>query len=129
MPIVAMHTLAQFRVDWASFLCLYEKTNAEMVAHTISAQFFSYEHKRISPPKSSTENERSMVVIETPEGVEVMARQIAGAMARRIVTYAEAGEDCYIDEHMGFIKFGSRVDGSTLPDTTRSVGITVCFLR
>ena len=61
-------------------------------------------------PKSSTENERSMVVIETPEGAEVMARQIAGAMARRIVTYAEAGEDCYIDEHMGFIKFGSRVD-------------------
>ncbi len=61
-------------------------------------------------PKSSTENERSMVVIETPEGAEVMACQIAGAMARRIVTYAEAGEDCYIDEHMGFIKFGSRVD-------------------
>lgn len=61
-------------------------------------------------PKSSTENERSMVVIETPDGVEVMARQIAGAMARRIVTYAEPGEDCYIDEHMGFIKFGSRVD-------------------
>lgn len=61
-------------------------------------------------PKSSTENERSMVVIETPEGTEVMARQIAGAMARRIVTYAEVGEDCYIDEHMGFIKFGSRVD-------------------
>ena len=61
-------------------------------------------------PKASTENERSMVVIETPEGVEVMARQIAGAMARRIVTYAEPGEACYIDEHMGFIKFGSRVD-------------------
>ena len=61
-------------------------------------------------PKASTDNERSSVVIETPEGVEIMARQIAGAMARRIVTYAEAGEDCYIDEHMGFIKFGSRVD-------------------
>lgn len=39
MPIVAMRTLAQFRVDWASFLCLYEKKNAEMVAHTISAAF------------------------------------------------------------------------------------------
>ena len=39
-----------------------------------------------------------------------MARQIAGAMARRIVTYAKADEDCYIDEHLGFIKFGSRVD-------------------
>ena len=61
-------------------------------------------------PKASTENERSMVVIETPEGHTVMARQIAGAIARRIVTYAEVGEDCYIDEHMGFIKFGSRVD-------------------
>ena len=61
-------------------------------------------------PKASTENERSTIIIETPEGQTVMARQIAGAVARRIVTYAEAGEDCYIDEHMGFIKFGSRVD-------------------
>lgn len=61
-------------------------------------------------PKASTENERSTVVIETPDGHVVMARQIAGAMARRIVTYAEVGEECYIDEHMGFIKFGSRVD-------------------
>ena len=61
-------------------------------------------------PKASTENERSMVVIETPEGHTVMARQIAGAVARRIVTYAQPGEECYIDEHMGFIKFGSRVD-------------------
>ena len=61
-------------------------------------------------PKASTENERSMVVIETPEGHMVMARQIAGAVARRIVTYAQPGEECYIDEHMGFIKFGSRVD-------------------
>ena len=61
-------------------------------------------------PKASIENERSTVVIETPEGVEVMARQIAGAVARRIATYAKEGEECYIDEHMGFIKFGSRVD-------------------
>lgn len=61
-------------------------------------------------PKASTENERSMIVIDTPCGHTVMARQIAGAMARRIVTYAQVGEDCYIDEHMGFIKFGSRVD-------------------
>lgn len=61
-------------------------------------------------PKASTENERSMVVIRTPQGVEVMARQIAGAMARRIVTYAEENQECFIDDHMGFIKFGSRVD-------------------
>lgn len=61
-------------------------------------------------PKASTENERSTVVIETPAGQEVLVRQVAGAVARRIVTYANANEECYIDEHMGFIKFGSRVD-------------------
>lgn len=61
-------------------------------------------------PKASTENERSTIVIETPEGVEILTRQIAGAVARRIVTYAEVGEECCIDEHLGFIKFGSRVD-------------------
>ncbi len=61
-------------------------------------------------PKSSTENERSTVVIKAENGQEILARQIAGAMARRIVTYAESGETCAIDEHMGFIKFGSRVD-------------------
>lgn len=61
-------------------------------------------------PKASTENERSTIVIETPEGQTIMARQIAGAVARRIVTYAQVGEECFIDEHMGFIKFGSRVD-------------------
>ncbi len=49
-------------------------------------------------------------MIETPEGVQVLCRQIAGAVARRIVTYAKEGETCEIDDHMGFIKFGSRVD-------------------
>ena len=61
-------------------------------------------------PKASTENERSTVVIETEDGQEVLVRQIAGAVARRIVTSARENEDCYFDEHMGFIKFGSRVD-------------------
>ena len=61
-------------------------------------------------PKASTENERSMIVIRTNHGQDVMARQIAGAVARRIVTYSQEGEECFIDDHMGFIKFGSRVD-------------------
>lgn len=61
-------------------------------------------------PKASTENERSTIVIETPAGQQVLVRQVAGAVARRIVTYAHAGEECFIDEHLGFIKFGSRVD-------------------
>ena len=61
-------------------------------------------------PKASEENEMTDIIITTPDGVDILCRQIAGAMARRIVTYAKEGEDCYIDEHLGFIKFGSRVD-------------------
>lgn len=61
-------------------------------------------------PKSSHENERSTVVIKTHAGTEILLRQIAGALARRIVTYAHAGKPCHLNEHLGFIKFGSRVD-------------------
>lgn len=61
-------------------------------------------------PKASEENEHSDIMITTPDGQDVLVRQIAGALARRIVTYAKEGEECYIDEHMGFIKLGSRVD-------------------
>ncbi len=61
-------------------------------------------------PKSSVENERSTVVIRTPKGQEILMRQVAGAMARRIVTYAQPGTAANIEDHMGFIKFGSRVD-------------------
>lgn len=61
-------------------------------------------------PKSSTENERSTVVIRADNGQEILVRQVAGAIARRIVTYAEPGERADINDHLGFIKFGSRVD-------------------
>lgn len=61
-------------------------------------------------PKSSTENERSTVVIRATNGQEILVRQIAGAIARRIVTYPEPGDPASIEDHMGFIKFGSRVD-------------------
>lgn len=60
-------------------------------------------------PKASTDNERSTIGIET-WGQRVTVRQIAGAMARRIVTYARKGHKADIDNHLGFIKFGSRVD-------------------
>ena len=55
-------------------------------------------------------NVHADTMITTPKGVDVLCRQIAGAVARRIVTYAKEGEECYIDEHLGFIKLGSRVD-------------------
>lgn len=61
-------------------------------------------------PKSSTENERSTILIRANNGDEIVVRQIAGAVARRIVTYAEPGDHITVDEHLGFIKFGSRVD-------------------
>ena len=61
-------------------------------------------------PKSSTDNERTTVVIHTPKFGEILYRQIAGALARRIVNYAEEGEQVVQGQDAGFIKFGSRVD-------------------
>ena len=61
-------------------------------------------------PKSSTENERTTVVINTPKFGEILYRQVAGALARSIVNYAEEGESVQQGEDAGFIKFGSRVD-------------------
>jgi phosphatidylserine decarboxylase len=61
-------------------------------------------------PKSSELNERSTIVIETKEGIEILIRQIAGAVARRIVTYSKENRDILQGEELGFIKFGSRVD-------------------
>jgi phosphatidylserine decarboxylase len=61
-------------------------------------------------PKSSELNERSTIVIETKQGTEILIRQIAGAVARRIVTYAKKNQDVRQGDELGFIKFGSRVD-------------------
>jgi phosphatidylserine decarboxylase len=61
-------------------------------------------------PKSSTENERTTVVMEHNSGRSILMRQIAGALARRIVYYCKEGEQLKQGEEFGFIKFGSRVD-------------------
>ena len=61
-------------------------------------------------PKSSTENERTTTVIEKADGVSVLFRQIAGALAKRIVWYVKEGQQAEQGSEMGFIKFGSRVD-------------------
>jgi len=61
-------------------------------------------------PKSSEENERTTVVVENPVIGEVLYRQVAGAMAKRIVNYAEEGQEVLQGSDSGFIKFGSRVD-------------------
>ncbi|WP_417266041.1 phosphatidylserine decarboxylase family protein [Brumimicrobium sp.] len=61
-------------------------------------------------PKSSTDNERTTFVIEHKNGKEVLFRQIAGALARRICYYVEPGDQAKAGEEFGFIKFGSRID-------------------
>ena len=61
-------------------------------------------------PKSSIDNERTTIVIKNSNNTEIMVRQIAGAMARRIVCYAETGMHLHQGDELGFIKFGSRVD-------------------
>lgn len=62
-------------------------------------------------PKASIENERSIILIRSSfNGKTILLRQIAGALARRIVTYAYTGKKIHFNEHLGFIKFGSRVD-------------------
>ena len=71
---------------------------------------FDGNYHRAWLPKASEENEHADVMLTTDGGVDILSRQIAGAVARRIVTYAKEGEECFIDEHLGFIKLGSRVD-------------------
>ena len=61
-------------------------------------------------PKSSTENERTTIVVESEKTGPILLRQIAGALAKRIILYAKKGEKCSQGHDMGFIKFGSRVD-------------------
>tara|TARA_B110000444_G_scaffold261340_1_gene312767 strand:+ start:12858 stop:13511 length:654 start_codon:yes stop_codon:yes gene_type:complete len=61
-------------------------------------------------PKSSEENERTTIVIKNTEFGEVLYRQVAGALARRIVNYAKVGSEVKQGDDAGFIKFGSRVD-------------------
>ncbi len=74
-------------------------------------------------PKSSTENERTTIVIQNKDGVSVLFRQIAGAMARRIVWYVKEGDQVEQGKQFGFIKFGSRVDVFLPLGTKINVGI------
>lgn len=74
-------------------------------------------------PKSSTENERSTIVIELENKVQILLRQVAGALARRIVTYSREGDFCDENQQLGFIKFGSRVDLYLPMDSEIMVGV------
>lgn len=90
-------------------------TNVHVNRNPISGivSFFKYHPGKFLVawhPKSSTENERTTVVVKKNNGVEVLFRQIAGALARRIVWYIEENQQVQQGDEFGFIKFGSRVD-------------------
>lgn len=74
-------------------------------------------------PKSSQLNEMSSIVIENEKGADILIRQIAGALARRIVTYPKPGDNVKQGDELGFIKFGSRVDLFIPIGTKINVGI------
>jgi len=73
-------------------------------------------------PKSSTENERHSVVIKNPKG-SLLVKQIAGALAKRIINYLAPGQEVEQSAEMGFIKFGSRVDVLLPPGTALKVNL------
>ncbi len=75
-------------------------------------------------PKSSTENERATTVIQMADGTEILARQIAGAVAKRIITYSKVDTQVTQQNELGFIRFGSRVD-LFLPAGTK-VNVELC---
>lgn len=111
-PTEEMEYFGDKRIQVSIFMSVFNvHANWVPVKGTVlKSQHHSGRHMAAFLPKSSTENERSTVVIETAFKTQILVRQIAGALARRIVTYAHAGKECHINEHLGFIKFGSRVD-------------------
>jgi len=84
---------------------MYPISGTVMWTHYLPGRKF---HAR--SPKSSEMNERSSVVIRSDNGNEILVRQVAGAVARRIVTYSKKGDRIHQGDELGFIKFGSRVD-------------------
>jgi phosphatidylserine decarboxylase len=90
-------------------------TNVHINWFPVSGTVSSYRHhdgKKMAAylPKSSSDNERSSIVIDTPDGKKVLLRQVAGALARRVVSYVKEGQQVKQSDELGFIKFGSRVD-------------------
>ena len=73
-------------------------------------------------PKASTDNERSTIVIEN-DNISILCRQIAGALARRIITYSKVNDIVKVADEIGFIKFGSRVDLFLPTDTKINISI------
>jgi len=105
--------LKEDRIQISIFMSIF---NVHANWYPIEGEVIHYSHQNGNYmvawlPKSSDENERSTVLIRSAlNGKTILLRQVAGSMARRIVTYAYTGKKVHFNEHLGFIKFGSRVD-------------------
>lgn len=105
--------LKEERIQLSIFMSLF---NVHANWYPFDGKVLHYSHQKGNfmaayLPKSSIENERSTVLLQASVNRQtVLVRQIAGAMARRIVTYAYTEKKVHLNEHLGFIKFGSRVD-------------------
>ncbi len=113
--------------EWIQVSIFMSPLNVHVNRHPISGTIKDYKYHKGKylvawDPKSSLENERTTVLYET-EGQYLKLRQIAGAVARRIVCYCNPGDTAVKGEELGFIKFGSRVDLLLPPDSTIHVKI------
>ncbi len=111
-PTVEHEYFQDKRIQISIFMSVFNiHANWYPIAGTVKyVKHHNGKHYAAYRPKSSKENERSSVVIETPLKTQILVRQIAGTLARRIVTYGAPQKSCHLNEHLGFIKFGSRVD-------------------
>ncbi len=104
-----------FKKNMRQISIFMSPTNVHVNWYPVSGiiKYFRHNHGSYfiaSKPKSSDENERTTVVVETSKGKEILFRQIAGTVARRIVCYAIEGKQVIQGDELGIIKFGSRVD-------------------
>jgi len=111
-PTVESEVLNEKRIQISIFMSVFNvHANWYPIGGTV--EYYTHQDGRFMSahlPKSSTENERSTVIIETANKTRILVRQIAGALAQRIVTYAQVGKKYQQNDELGFIKFGSRMD-------------------
>lgn len=111
-PVMENDLLKEKRIQVSIFMSVFD-IHANWYPISGTVKHVSHQNGRKLAaylPKSSSENERSSIIIESINKQTILVRQIAGALARRIVTYAKVGDKCTLNSQLGFIKFGSRVD-------------------
>ena len=111
-PTIESEVLNEKRIQISIFMSVFNvHANWYPIGGTV--EYYTHQDGRFMSahlPKSSVENERSTVVIETENKSRILVRQIAGAIAQRIITYAQVGKKYQLNDEIGFIKFGSRMD-------------------